>query len=581
MEQDVKTLHDYLVTFRRRKGQMALVAAFILVASLGVAFGLPPVYRSAGTILIEQQEIPPELVRSTITSYADQRIQVIGQRVMTTANLLEIIDKYGLYPKERKSEPTEVVIEMMREDISVDMVSAEVVDPRTGRPTQASIAFTVAYDNESPTLAQRVANELVSLYLNENLKTRAQQASETASFLTDEGNRLAEEIATLERRLADFKEKNAGQLPELTQLNLQLMDRTDRELLEVDRQISSLEERKIMLQAQLAQVNPLEKVVSETGERILGPADRLKVLQSQYASLTAVYGPDHPDVVRTRKEIEGLQAQVGPTDATSNIQRRLDAARAELAAALQKYSDQHPDVKKAQRNVASLEREYARAASQRSRGKPTATPDNPAYIQLQSQIDAAEAELTTQRAMRQELKKKLEEYEGRLTQAPQVEREYRALTRDYENAVAKYQEIKAKQMEAQLAESLETERKGERFTLIEPPLMPEEPVKPNRIAIAFLGVVFSFAGGLGSAAVAESLDTSVRGVKGVSDLLGAPPLATIPVIETAEERRRRTRRRVLIALAVVAALAVALMLVHVFVRPLDLLWFVAMRRLGL
>jgi uncharacterized protein involved in exopolysaccharide biosynthesis len=581
MEQDVKTLHDYLVTFRRRKGQMTLVAALILVASLGVAFGLPPVYRSAGTILIEQQEIPPELVRSTITSYADQRIQVIGQRVMTTANLLEIIDKYGLYPKDRKSEPTEVVIEMMRKDISVDMVSAEVVDPRTGRPTQASIAFTVSYDNESPTLAQRVANELVSLYLNENLKTRAQQASETATFLTDEGNRLSEEIATLERRLAEFKEKNAGQLPELTQLNLQLMDRTDRELLEVDRQISSLEERKIMLQAQLAQVNPLEKVVSETGERILGPADRLRVLQSQYASLTAVYAPDHPDVVRTRKEIEGLQAQVGPTDATSSLQRRLDAARAELAAALQKYSDQHPDVKKAQRNVASLEREYAKSASQRSRGRSAATPDNPAFIQLQSQLDAAEAELGTQRTMRQELKKKLEDYEGRLTQAPQVEREYRALSRDYENAVAKYQEIKAKQMEAQLAESLETERKGERFTLIEPPLLPEEPVKPNRIAIAFLGVVFSFAGGLGSAAVAESLDTSVRGVKGVSDLLGAPPLATIPVIETPEDRRRRTRRRVLFALAVVVALVVALMLVHVFFRPLDLLWFVAMRRLGI
>ena len=204
MDQDVKTLHDYLSVVGRRKSQMLWAGLLILAASLAVAFGLPPVYRSTGTILIEQQEIPVELVRSTVTSYADERIQVIGQRVMTSANLLGIIDKYGLYPDERKREPAEVVVEDMRGDIKVDMVSAEVVDPRTGRPTQASIAFTVSYESRSPQLAQRVSNELVSLYLNENLKTRAQLASDAAKFLAEEGKRLSEQIAELEKKLAEF-----------------------------------------------------------------------------------------------------------------------------------------------------------------------------------------------------------------------------------------------------------------------------------------------------------------------------------------------------------------------------------------
>nr|MCU0937278.1 lipopolysaccharide biosynthesis protein [Gammaproteobacteria bacterium] len=392
---------------------------------------------------------------------------------------------------------------------------------------------------------------------------------------------LSEQIAELEKKLAEFKEKNAGLLPELAQLNMQMMDRTDREILEVERQISSLEERKILLQAQLAQVNPMEKMVAETGERILGPADRLKVLQSQYASLTALYGPEHPDVVKTRKEMRALEGQVGGTDATSDLQRRLDAARSDLAEASQKYGPEHPDVKRGQRTVASLEKELDRATTRRVSARSTATPDNPAYVQLQAQVNAADTELRTQRAKRAELKLKLAEYENRLTQGPQVEREYRALTRDYENAVAKYQEIKAKEMQATLAESLETERKGERFTLIEPPLLPEEPVKPNRLAIAFLGLVFSFAGGIGGAAVAESLDTTVRGRKGVTDLLGVPPLATIPRIETREERRRRTRRRVLWVLLVVGLLAGATLLAHLFWMPLDVAWYVAMRRLGL
>ena len=582
MEQDVKTLNDYLTALRRRRGQMMLVGFLILALSLGVAFGLPPVYQAKGTILIEQQEIPQDLVRSTVTSYADQRVQTIGQRVMTSQNLLALVEKYVLYATERASDPIEVVLEQMREDVKVEMVSADVVDPRTGKPAQVSIAFTVAYESRSPELAQRVANELVSLYLSENLKSRTQQASDASTFLADEVQRLSEEIAELERKLATFKEEHAQELPELTQLNLQLLDRTDRDLIEVERQINSLQERRILLEAQLAQINPYDRLISETGERILTPADRLKVLRTQFASLSGVYGPDHPDVVKTRKEMEALEREGGGRgDASADVQVRLDAARADLAAARERYSAEHPDVKKAQRTVASLERELAQAARRSSKGLAAASPDNPAYIQIKGQLSAAEADLQSQKAKRAEIQEKLKDYETRLTMTPQVERNYRALTRDYENAVKKYQEIKAKQMQAQLAESLETERKGERFTLIEPPLLPEEPVKPNRIAIAFLGLVFSFAGGVGSAAVAESLDTTVRGVSGVSALLGSPPLAVVPVIETREDQRARTRRRVLLALLALAAIGAAAAAVHFLVIPLDVAWFAALRRAGL
>ena len=94
----------------------------------------PPTYRSTGTILIEQQEIPTELVRSAVTSYADQRVQVISQRVMTSANLLDIVDKYRLYPGERDSATRETIIDRMREDIKLTMISADVMDQRQVGP---------------------------------------------------------------------------------------------------------------------------------------------------------------------------------------------------------------------------------------------------------------------------------------------------------------------------------------------------------------------------------------------------------------------------------------------------------------
>ena len=159
-------LGDYLAAFRRRRGMIFLIAGSVFFLGLITAFVWPATYASSATILIEEQEIPAQLIQSTVTSYASERIQVISQRVMTRSNLQEIIEKYGLYKKKRKFQTTEEVLEDMREDIALDMINADVMDPRTGRPTAATIAFTVGYEGENPPLVQKVANELTTLYLN-------------------------------------------------------------------------------------------------------------------------------------------------------------------------------------------------------------------------------------------------------------------------------------------------------------------------------------------------------------------------------------------------------------------------------
>ena len=229
-EKDGASLADLIEIVRRRGGAIGVAFAVAMFATCILALAWPPTYRSTGTILIEQQEIPTDLVRSTVTSYADERVQIISQRVMTTQNLLEIIRRYGLYERLQKRESRERVIERMRGDIHFRTISADVVDPRTGVPRQATIAFAVSYDNASPDLAVKVANEVTSLYLNENLSSRNRLAEDASSFLTQEGDRISARIAELEARLSQFKEKNISQLPELVQLNMSLLDRTEQQL---------------------------------------------------------------------------------------------------------------------------------------------------------------------------------------------------------------------------------------------------------------------------------------------------------------------------------------------------------------
>jgi uncharacterized protein involved in exopolysaccharide biosynthesis len=309
-----------------------------------------------------------------------------------------------------------------------------------------------------------------------------------------------------------------------------------------------------------------------TPERALEPEERLKLLRNQYAGLAGVYESSHPDLVRMRREIESLEKASGA--AAEPDARALENAKHELARLADRYAPDHPDVQRQQKRVAALEAEMAKAPAPKK-------PDNPVWVSLAAQREAAAREAESLRARREELLKRIAAYDARLETTPSVEQAYRDLVRDHENATTKYKELRAKQMEAQVSLALEKDRKGERFSLIDPPQYPERPHEPNRkkmLALAFAG---SVAGGVGTAALAESFNRAVNGSRSLAQLLAAPLLGAVPRTESAAQRARR--RRLLWAFAAGALLlgVAALGVVHVFVLPLDSAWFVLLRRLQL
>lgn len=568
-----------LAILRRRRMPMFVALLSALVVAVIVAAVWPPTYLSRATILIEQQEMPVDLVRSTISSYADQRLQIINQRVMTTDNLLRIIQRYNLYPEQRKKRGRETIIGMMREDMSFRTISAPVIDPRQGRPTEATIAFMVGFRSTSAESAAKVATELSSLYLEENLQTRRRLTEETTQFLSDEAEKLSRRIAELDAQVAKFRETHANTVPEREQLNVQLLLRADDEKREITSRLTSIDQQLLYLDSQLLQVDPTSQLFSQSGERVLTTTDRLKILRSQYEQASATYAPDHPDVVRMKREIEGLEKLVGSVDTTNDRTRQLENAESELAAAKERYAPEHPDVVRLERLVAGLRAGDAQAPAPAA---PDAVkPDNPLYIQLMTQKETLLTERRAQELKRADLATRAADIERRLEASPVIERQFVALAREVDNAQSKYREVRQKQMEAQLAESLENERKAERFTLIEPALVPQEPTSPNRALILTLGAVLAIVAALAIGVILEALDRSVRGRADVMTLLTAPPLAVVPWFENDVDRVSRLRNRLLAGAAVFVAILVAVAFVHFLYRPLDVLWALALRRLAL
>ncbi|MBI3802957.1 MAG: lipopolysaccharide biosynthesis protein [Nitrospirae bacterium] len=578
VEERTKDLRDYLQFFQRRRKQMLIPFLSLFVLGAIVTFSLPAVYRSTATILIEEQEVPADLVRSTVTSYADQRIETIKHQVMSRANLLKIIDEDGLYPKMRKKKTTEALLKRFADDINVEVINAEVVDRRTGQQTHATIAFTLSYDGETPELAQKVSNELTSLFLSENIRTRSRNVQETTAFLNKEAQTLSNRIEQLEKKIALFKQRADGALPEMVQLNMQLMNQSDRELMDVDREIRNLEDRKILLEGQLATLKPNTPIMTASGERILDTDERLKALRAQYLSAASNLSPQHPDLIKMKRELEALEKETQERDNSDVVWKRLTDERAKLATLTQRYSDKHPDVIQARKIVASLEEQIRQSRPERAAPP---KPENPAYIMMQTQLTSAINELSSMRATRESLKRRAADLARRLEKTPSFEQQYLDLTRDRDNSVLKYHEIRSKLLEAQVSEGLESQRMGERFSLIDPPAVPEKPEKPRRSVILLLSMIFATVGGVGYGAAKENLDHSIYTADRLWQITEAPPLVVVPYIVTSEDLRLRRRRRIKTILITMILVASLLTLCHLFWVPLDVIWYSTLRRFGI
>ncbi len=570
-----KDLADYLDALRRRRKGIILITTVLMVVSVLVAYLIPPVYRSSATILIEEQEIPKDLIRSTITAYAWQRIQTIGQRVMTRSNLLRLINRFGLYPDKRRSDTTDELIKRMRHDIKVSPITAKVIDPATGQPRPATIAFKLSYNGQTAVVAQKVDNELTSLYLNENLKSRTEQATNTYDFLSSEVQKLQTHINQLEAKIATFKEKHLNSLPDLQQLDMQLLDRNETELLDSNNGLRSLQRRKTYLEGQLAQIDPNTPTIGPDGHLILDPQSRLEALETEYATKRAKYYPDYPDVVRLKREIASLKKQIGGVSNSQAEAREVTRLKSKLAALRTKYSDDYPDVVKIKSELASLEARVRKQASQPP--APAAKPQNPAYITLSAQLQGIKSNIAATIKQRDQLQAKIDNYEKYLAEMPAVQRKYRDMRRDYESSQQQYLKLRSKQMDARIGEQMEKDQEGERLTLIDPPNLPQKPAWPNRIAIVILGFILSLGSGVGYAAITETVDKSVHGARTLTAILGETPLSVIPYIENSADHALRQQRKKLAMVSVVAAVVVAAFLVQFLWIPWDILWFKGLR----
>lgn len=539
-EPDAPDFGDYFAILRKRRRLLLNIAAPIAILGALLAVALPDLYRSSGLIEIEEaaQNMKNTVARDTEEPpYADQYVQTLSTLVLSDSSLTRLLKSVQLY--DIQNDDLKTALQHLRRDIDVDIVTVPILDPQTGREREVVNAFTVAYDNPSPQRAQQGAAWLVDAYLAENRRDRQRHAGGAAKFFANEAERLRTQVAELENRVAEFKRKNAGQLPERTQDNLNVMDRIERDVQDVETQMQALRRERVFLVAQLQQA------------RATGPESAsLQQLEADYQRRSATYDPSHPDMIALRRQIDMLRR--GGSTSGMSLQAQLQTQRSILAETRQRYSEDHPDVKRIQRDIDALQ---ARIAAGETADR-SISADSPMAMQVQTQINATDTQLAALQGRATELRSKLRDLETSLSSAPQVEREFQIVTRDLAGARQKYEELLQRQMDAEVSEAAIASGTADKFRVTSKPVTPTEPAKPQRLAIFIIGLFIASVAALTAAIAAQLFDGTVRGVRDLRDLLDVTPLAAVPVIQNSASAG--VRRKYLLALATRTVIGVAI-----------------------
>ena len=520
-------LASILAIVRRRFTLAAVPFLFVIAVAGSLALFLPSLWMARAVILVDRQQIPESFVKSTITSDVEARLLALSQEIMSGGQLMKIIEAHGLYPEIRRTRSADDAVDRMRRDIRIDFQSDE-----RDRRTPRTVAFSVAYTTTNPQAATTVANELAALYVNENVRYREKHAVSTSEFLETQLTDVRTRLQNQERRVADFKERHMGELPEQREANLRTLDRLQQQLQSAQETLRRANERRQLLTQTLAEVDQ-SSGGAVSGAAGGGPnpspaeagAARLSVLKQELAQMQSRYSDRYPDVVALSEQVKALEAKLAaepPATAPSASPKGAPAPA---------------------------------PAKRDGSGKELRAVPQSSYVQnLLSQVDQATVEAKSSADEIRALRGQLAQYERRIENTPRREQELALITRDYESTRELFRSLLGKRGEAEMAADLEQRHQGEHFRIIDPAGVPDRPAGPNRMRLMLIGLVLALGVAGVAVVLAEHVDTSYRSADEVRTIESVPVLTTIPRIVTERDRRRRLRQRRLGTAAVAVGL---------------------------
>jgi polysaccharide biosynthesis transport protein len=500
----LETAGRLLSVLIRRRWWFLPIAGVTAIATVLVLLQLPNRYTSEATLLVVQQQVPERYVAPTTTTNVSEALQAMTQEVLSRTRLAAIVAEFGLYPEERKSLPPERVNELMFRNISIA--------PLKGNSDRGTVnSFKISFTAGSPDVAQQVTSRLTSLFISENLKTRAEQATNTAEFLGVQLETAQSKLAEQERRVREFKMRNLGELPEQQAGNLAILTGLQTQLQNTAAAKDRAEQQRVYLESLIRGLESAAALRSATTETTgisptPGPIQdaqrELTRLEAERRRLLNLYTPGHPDVAQNRSQIVKAEETLA----------RLQAAQ-----------------KPAGEGV----------SPQTARSTPADSIQENSMAQVRSQLEANRVEAENLNKEYKRLLADIDKYQTRLNQTPVREQEMSTILRNQELLKQGYSDLSKKKIEAELATSLEKQQAGQQFRLVDAPSLPTVPTSPKRVKMSLIGAVAGIVLGAGVALLVDFKGRPFYSEKALKQRFAKTMVVCIPVLQTPAEKRFR------------------------------------------
>ncbi|MBV8841535.1 MAG: hypothetical protein JO307_01880 [Bryobacterales bacterium] len=504
-------VEDYIDIMRRHRGWIFGPFLLTLVISVVGVYLWPDSYVSQATVKVQPQQVPQNMVQSAVNQAMTDRISSMSQTILSRATLTTIINNFGLYPRERRSMPIEDVIENMKKKIEILPVA------NVGGPGREVPAFAIQFSYENRFLAQKIVQDLVTRFIDENIRSRGNATFLTAQFMKDEADEAKKKLDDVESRLAEFRVRNNGRLPDQADAN--------------SRQLQSLEASSTYLANSISRATQ-EKLQMEGG---------LNILKTELADAAK-----QPQQVTVQKRSEKLD----------EIDREIEGWQNQLTVLRQKFRDSYPDVQSALQRLSAAQQKREALLKQDSEDTKKAVASaapldtqaqkdvrdlNGAILRTQSQISGKDVEIQEYSKQLKEVNDRIKVYQSRLEVVPIGEKQYGDLLRDRDLAKGTYEDLQTKLSKAEIAKEMEDRKQGEVLEPLDPASLPATPTEPRRPMIISLGAGIGLLLGLALAAAREMKDTSLKNLKDVRAYTQMTILGSVPLLENDLVVRRRRR----------------------------------------
>ena len=501
-------LQDYVEILRRRKLWILMTALGVFVMGVVVANRLPSVYHSETVIVVDPQQVPDSMVQSSVTSSSVDRLSMIRQLVQSPTRLSTLIDQLHLFSDLKKKQDEQQIVTGMQKAISIEVADSG---------SQRLSAFKIGYTSRDPREAATVANALASMVIHESLKAREHQFSGTEEFLQNELAETKKKLEVKEAEVSQIKTQYIDKLPESKQFHLEALENLRSQLRSSQDRTSRAQQEKVYLQSMQISSHPVIDIDANSDAAPSATQAQIEKIETSLAEMRARYGPGYPDVRKLESQLNTLKA------------------------------------KKKQEDVDSPQRDVSPKSARVAK--------NPV---LDSQLAKLDQEIADQAKLQASLNEQISSHVAKLEQMPIFEGRIAGLMRDYDSLRAHYNRLLDRQLTAAMASNFEDHQKDERFQTLDVATVPDKPAAPNRRLIglgALFGGVFV---GLAVAVVVDMSDTAVRSEKEAARILGAPVLAGIPEIISANQlMMQRVRIAATTAIVIVCSAGVGFLITSV------------------